>query len=102
MEQILDELRRHYKEWNQTWKQEREKRHEEWECQRSYADRGTSFEENLRNRIEWEKRKKRKEWKKYRTQIENTLLAPMSREEKVSLYRRLNRLNKKRILKIID
>jgi hypothetical protein len=97
MDQILDELRRHYKEWNRTWKQEKETRHEEWECQRSYADRGTLFEENLKNRIKWEKHKKRKEWEKYRIQIENTLFAPMSIKEKRSFYRHLIRLNKKRI-----
>lgn len=94
---LLDEMLHHYKEWNKTWKQEKEKRHEEWECQRSYADRGTSFEENLKNRIVWEKCKKRNEWNKYRKQVENKLFAHMSIEEKTSLYRHMIRLNKKRI-----
>ena len=55
-----------YKDWNKKWKQNQQKRHEDWEQRRTYADRVTSsFEENLRKRIEWERKKKIIEWNQY-------------------------------------
>jgi hypothetical protein len=76
------------KDWHKKWKQDQEIRHEEWEQRRSYADRGnTSFEENLRKRIAWERGKKIREWRQYRLTIEKRMLANMTREEKVALYK---------------
>ena len=76
------------KEWHKNWKQDQEIRHEEWDARRSYADRAnTSFEENLRKRIEWERRKKQREWRQYRLTIEKRMLANMTREEKNALYK---------------
>jgi hypothetical protein len=76
------------KEWHKNWKQNQELRHEEWNSRRSYADRAnTSFEENLRKRIAWERGKKQREWRQYRLTIEKRMLANMTREEKNALYK---------------
>ena len=98
MERITyDEFRQLCKDWNKQWRHDQETRHEEWEARRSYADRvNTSFEENLRKRIEWERGKKLREWKQCRLSIEKRMLANMTREEKVALYNYVRRKRSKR------
>ena len=86
------------KQWHKNWKQDQEIRHEEWDARRSYADRvNTSFEENLRKRIAWERGKKIREWRQYRLTIEKRMLANMTREEKIALYKYVKRKRDKNI-----
>ena len=95
MERITyDEFRQLCKDWNKNWKHDQDLRHEEWEARRSYADlANTSFEENLRKRVEWERSKKLREWRQYRLSIEKRMLANMTREEKAALYKYVRRRN---------
>ena len=87
-----EEFKQLCKDWNKQWRLDQELRHEEWEARRSYADRvNTSFEENLRRRIEWERGKKLREWKHYRLSIEKRMLANMTSEEKAALYNYVRR-----------
>jgi hypothetical protein len=95
---ILEEFIQIYKEWNRNWKHNQSQRHEEWEQRRSYADRINTFEENLRRRVEWERRKKHREWTQYRLKVEKKLLETMTEEEKDSLYAYVNRRKQKRRL----
>jgi hypothetical protein len=84
---LYEEFKQLCKEWNKKWRQDQETRHEEWEARRSYADRAnTSFEDNLRRRVAWERAKKLREWKQYRLSIEKRMLANMTREERTALY----------------
>ncbi len=92
-----EEFKQLCKEWHKTWKQNQEIRHEEWEQRRTYANRSnTTFEENLRARIEWERCKKLREWRQYRLTIEKRMLANMTREEKNALYRYVKRKRRER------
>lgn len=95
-QQIYEEFLFMYKEWNKKWKQDQMLRHEHWESRRTYADRGiTSFEENLKKRINWERQKKQREWNKYKIIIENRLFANMSEEEKKFAYKDIAKRRKR-------
>jgi len=93
-QQKVKEFNRLCHNWNIQWKNEQMLRHENWEMRRSLLDRQTtSYEENLYNRIKWEKEKKHREWTKYRLSIEKKLLSNMSKEEIKSLRKYINKIN---------
>uniref|UniRef100_A0A6C0JJ47 Uncharacterized protein n=1 Tax=viral metagenome TaxID=1070528 RepID=A0A6C0JJ47_9ZZZZ len=95
-QEIYEEFMFLYKEWNKKWKQDQLLRHEEWEQRRSYADRGiTSFEENLKRRINWERQKKQREWNTYKIVIEKRLFPNMSNEEKKLAYKDIAKRRKR-------
>ena len=95
-QQIYEEFLFLYKEWNKKWKQNQLVRHEEWEQRRSYADRGiTTFEENLKKRINWERQKKQREWNKYKIVIEKRVFVNMSEEEKRAAYKDIAKRRKR-------
>ncbi len=82
-----EEYKQLYKEWNKIWKYNQEIRHEEWDARRSYADRAcTTFEENLRRRIVWERKKKMREWRQYSLTIEKRLIENMNTKEMDTFY----------------
>jgi hypothetical protein len=93
-QQKVKEFNRLSHNWNIKWKNEQMLRHENWEMRRSWLDRQTtSYEENLYNRIKWEKEKKYREWTKYRLIIEKQLLSNMTTEEIKSLLTYINKIN---------
>jgi hypothetical protein len=93
-QQKVKEFNRLSHNWNIKWKNEQMLRHENWEMRRSWLDRQTtSYEENLYNRIKWEKEKKYREWTKYRLIIEKQLLSNMTTEEIKSLRTYINKIN---------
>jgi hypothetical protein len=95
-QKIYEEFISLYKEWNTKWKQGQMLRHEEWEQRRSYADRGiTSYEQNLKKRINWERQKKQREWNTYKIVIEKRLFPNMSFEEKKLAYKDIARRRKR-------
>jgi hypothetical protein len=95
-QQIYEEFISLYKEWNKKWKQDQILRHEDWESRRTYADRGiTSYELNLKRRINWEKCKKQREWNKYKMSIEKRLFANMSNEEIKIIYKDIAKRRKR-------
>ena len=95
-QQIYEEFISLYKEWNKKWKQGQMLRHEDWERRRTYADRCiTSYEQNLKNRINWERCKKQREWDKYKIIIEKRLFSNMSEEEKKSVYKDITKRRKR-------
>ena len=95
-QQIYEEFISLYKEWNKKWKQDQLVRHEEWESRRTYADRGiTTFEENIKKRINWERQKKQREWNKYKIVIEKRLFVNMSEEEKKFAYKDIAKRRKR-------
>jgi hypothetical protein len=95
MEEKFEELKTVYHNWNRKWKHEQIERHEQWEMRRSYLDRQTiSFEENLYKRVQWEKEKKHREWRKYRLMIEKKVLGNMSKKEIISLRKYIIHMNR--------
>lgn len=95
--QKLEEFNKIYYNWNRQWKNEQSIRHENWESRRSWIDRQTTtYEENLYNRIKWEKEKKQREWTQYRLIIEKNLLSNMSKEEIISLRKYINKINRQK------
>jgi hypothetical protein len=93
-QQKVNEFKKIYHNWNREWKNEQIIRHENWEMRRSWIDRQTtSYEENLYNRIKWEKEKKQREWTQYRLIIEKNLLSNMNKKEIESLRKYIHKIN---------
>ena len=93
-QQKVEEFNKIYHNWNRQWKNEQSIRHENWESRRSWVDRQTtSYEENLYNRIKWEKEKKQREWTQYRLIIEKNLLSNMNKKEIESLRKYIHKIN---------
>ena len=93
-QQKVNEFKKIYHTWNKEWKNKQLLRHENWESRRSWIDRQTtSYEQNLYNRIKWEKEKKQREWTQYRLIIEKNLLSNMNKNEIESLRKYIRKMN---------
>ena len=96
-QQKVNEFKKIYHNWNREWKNEQIIRHENWESRRSWIDRQTtSYEDNLYNRIKWEKEKKHREWTQYRLIIEKNLLSNMNKKEIESLRKYIRKINRQK------